>query len=105
MRKRDEERGGEGKREEPIGRERRRERGVEKEEGGREEGGGECGREGEKKFRFSHNIKLCEILINYPMNFDVNYRNQFCRVSEKITIVRKFYKTFFRCNLPFSAVS
>ena len=22
----------------------------------------------------SNNIKLCEILINYPMNFDVNYR-------------------------------
>ncbi len=23
----------------------------------------------------THNIKLCEILINYPMNFDVNYRS------------------------------
>lgn len=54
-----------------------------------------------RKLWFSLNIKLCEILINYPMNFDVNYRNRFSRVSgNKITI--GFLA--FRCGTPLSKV-
>jgi hypothetical protein len=45
----------------------------------------------EQKLWFSHNIKLCEILINYPMNFDVNYQNQLSRSQGSISSTFCFF--------------